>query len=70
VLLAQLAKDLGELNLQFAEANGELDTLQTEAALMTKRLNAASQLIEGLTGTHTAPSVFGPCYKKRTESTK
>ena len=51
--LAGLSKELGELNAQFAEANGELDVLQTEAALMTKRLNAASQLIDGLTGERT-----------------
>ena len=51
--LAALAKDIGELNVQFAEANGELDVLQQEAALMTKRLNAAAALIEGLTGERT-----------------
>ncbi|RYH28883.1 hypothetical protein EON65_10520, partial [archaeon] len=51
--LATLSKEIGELNAQYAEANAELDILQQEAALMTKRLNAASQLIEGLTGERT-----------------
>ena len=53
VLLAALNKDLNELNSQFKEANGELDVLQTEAALMSKRLAAASKLIAGLTGERT-----------------
>jgi len=52
-LLAQLTKDLGELNSQFEEANGELTILQNEAAIMTKRLNAAAALIDGLTGERT-----------------
>ena len=52
-MLATLSKEIGVLNAQFAEANGELDTLQQEAALMTKRLNAASKLIDGLTGERT-----------------
>jgi len=52
-MLAEIAKEIGELNVQYAEANGELDVLQTEAAIMTKRLNAASKLIEGLTGERT-----------------
>eukprot|EP01031_Cornospumella_fuschlensis_P047732 gene47732-58479_t len=51
--LATLSKEIAELNAQYAEANAELDILQQEAALMTKRLNAASQLIDGLTGERT-----------------
>ena len=51
--LKQLSKELGELNVQFEEANTELDGLQQEASLMTKRLNAASKLIEGLIGERT-----------------
>ena len=49
-LLAQLSKDLGELNVQYEEANGELTTLQNEAAVMTRQLNAATALIDGLSG--------------------
>ena len=52
-LLAVLSADLAELNKQYTEASNELDTLQSEAALMTKRLNAASKLIDGLTGERT-----------------
>jgi dynein heavy chain len=51
--LKQLSKELGELNVQFDAAKTELDALQQEAALMTKRLNAASKLIDGLTGERT-----------------
>ncbi len=51
--LKLLSKELGELNTQFGEAKTELDQLQSEASLMTKRLNAASKLIEGLTGERT-----------------
>jgi dynein heavy chain len=51
--LKQLSKELGELNIQFEAAKSELDMLQQEAALMTKRLNAASKLIDGLTGERT-----------------
>jgi dynein heavy chain len=51
--LAALSKEISELNAQFSEANGELDVLQSEAALMTKRLAAASKLIDGLTGERT-----------------
>ena len=53
VLLATLTKEIGELNAQYAQANGELDTLQQEASLMSKRLSAASKLISGLTGERT-----------------
>lgn len=53
VTLDALSKEIGELNSQYTEANNELDVLQQEAALMTKRLNAASQLIDGLTGERT-----------------
>ena len=51
--LSTLSKEIGELNAQYAEASGELDILQSEAALMTKRLEAASKLIDGLTGERT-----------------
>jgi dynein heavy chain, axonemal len=53
VTLDALSKEINELNQQFQEANQELDILQQDAALMTKRLNAASQLIDGLTGERT-----------------
>lgn len=42
-----LSKEIEELNIQFREANGELDVLQSEASLMSKRLSAASKLIAG-----------------------
>ena len=48
--LNTLSKEIAELNVQFTEANGELTQLQQEASLMSKRLNAASKLIDGLTG--------------------
>jgi dynein heavy chain, axonemal len=48
--LAALSKQLGELNVSFEAANKELDALQSEASLMSKRLAAASKLIDGLTG--------------------
>jgi dynein heavy chain, axonemal len=51
--LATLSKEIGELNAQYSEASSELDVLQQEAALMTKRLEAASKLIDGLTGERT-----------------
>jgi dynein heavy chain len=51
--LQNLSTDLGELNVQFEAEKTELDALQQEAALMTKRLNAASKLIDGLTGERT-----------------
>jgi dynein heavy chain len=51
--LSALSVEINELNKQFAEASGELDVLQQEAALMSKRLKAASKLIEGLTGERT-----------------
>lgn len=52
-ILSQLAADLKTLNDQYQEANGELDILQQEASLMSKRLAAASKLISGLTGERT-----------------
>jgi len=51
--LSSLAKEIAELNAAYSEASGELDVLQTEAALMSKRLEAASKLIDGLTGERT-----------------
>ena len=52
-LLGQLEKELGELNIEYKKANGELSDLQHQAQLMEKRLNAASKLITGLTGERT-----------------
>lgn len=52
-LLNQLSQELDTLNVQYTQANGELDVLQQEASIMTKRLTAASRLIEGLTGERT-----------------
>jgi dynein heavy chain, axonemal len=52
-LLDRLKKELGELNVEFKRANGELMELQYQAQLMEKRLNAASKLITGLTGERT-----------------
>jgi dynein heavy chain len=51
--LAALSSQLSELNVQFEAANKELDALQTEAGIMQKRLEAASKLIDGLTGERT-----------------
>ena len=51
--LAALAAQLSELNTAFEAANTELDELQTEAGIMSKRLEAASKLIDGLTGERT-----------------
>lgn len=48
--LKRLSDEIAELNVGYKQANGELDILQSEASIMTKRLNAASKLIEGLTG--------------------
>lgn len=51
--LTALSVEIGELNVQFEAANSELNVLQQEASLMSKRLAAASKLIEGLTGEKT-----------------
>lgn len=51
--LAALSAQLAELNVSFEAANIELSSLQSEAALMSKRLAAASKLIDGLTGERT-----------------
>ena len=51
--LGVLSKELGELDTNFKEKNEELTGLQTQAALMEKRLAAASKLITGLTGERT-----------------
>ena len=51
--LGVLSKELGELDSNFKEKNEELTGLQTQAALMEKRLAAASKLITGLTGERT-----------------
>lgn len=46
--LAALNKALGELNANKAAKQAELDELQRKSAEMTRKLNAASQLITGL----------------------
>jgi dynein heavy chain len=51
--LSALATEIAELNSAYAESSSELDVLQSEAALMAKRLEAASKLIDGLTGERT-----------------
>ena len=51
--LSELSREIAELSAAFTAASGELDVLQTEAALMTKRLEAASKLIDGLIGERT-----------------
>ena len=51
--LGVLSKELGELDANFKAKNEELTGLQTQAALMEKRLAAASKLITGLTGERT-----------------
>lgn len=48
--LAALDLEISELNAKFMEASGELDQLQQEASLMSRRLDAASKLITGLAG--------------------
>ena len=53
VTLTALEKELNELDVQFTAKNDELNQLQTQAALMEKRLGAASKLISGLTGERT-----------------
>jgi len=53
VMLTALEKELNEFNAQYTEKNEELTGLQTQAALMEKRLTAASKLISGLTGERT-----------------
>mmetsp|Transcript_25191 Transcript_25191/g.84661 ORF Transcript_25191/g.84661 Transcript_25191/m.84661 type:complete len:4540 (+) Transcript_25191:178-13797(+) len=51
--LEDLERELGEFNVQYTEKKGELTSLQTQAALMEKRLSAASKLISGLAGERT-----------------
>ena len=48
--LSALGAEINELNEKFIEASAELDKLQQEASLMSKRLDAASKLITGLAG--------------------
>jgi dynein heavy chain len=48
--LKELSTEIGDLNAQYTSASNELDTLQMEAAAMTRQLNTASKLIDGLTG--------------------
>eukprot|EP00595_Chromulina_sp_UTEXLB2642_P003598 CAMPEP_0196767344 /NCGR_PEP_ID=MMETSP1095-20130614/39365_1 /TAXON_ID=96789 ORGANISM="Chromulina nebulosa, Strain UTEXLB2642" /NCGR_SAMPLE_ID=MMETSP1095 /ASSEMBLY_ACC=CAM_ASM_000446 /LENGTH=575 /DNA_ID=CAMNT_0042134889 /DNA_START=1788 /DNA_END=3516 /DNA_ORIENTATION=+ len=48
-LLSKLSAELRDLNIQYEAANNELNILQNEASIMTKRLNTASKLIDGLT---------------------
>jgi dynein heavy chain len=47
-LLSTLSAELAILQTNFDKANGELTGLQTDAAIMEKRLNAAESLIIGL----------------------
>ena len=49
-LLAELASKLSELDAGFKKADGELSELVATAAVMEKRLDAASNLITGLSG--------------------
>lgn len=51
--LSQLEGELVECNEQYTQKNSELTNLQTQAALMEKRLSAASKLISGLAGERT-----------------
>jgi len=46
--LAELNENLATLNAQKKEKSDELEELQTTSALMTRKLNSASQLISGL----------------------
>ena len=48
--LAELNKNLGILNANKKEKQDKLDELQRTSAEMTRKLTAASQLIEGLAG--------------------
>lgn len=52
-VLSKLKVELDGLNSNFSAANGELSELQSTAAMMEKRLSAASKLITGLTGERT-----------------
>jgi predicted nuclease with TOPRIM domain len=46
----ELNKNVAELNAAMKEKKDELDALEAESQLMTRKLNAASQLITGLSG--------------------
>lgn len=48
--LAELNKNLAILNAQLKKEKDKLDELQRVSAEMTRKLNAASQLISGLAG--------------------
>lgn len=48
--LAELNKNLGILNATLKKEQDKLDELQRISAEMTRKLNAASQLITGLGG--------------------
>jgi dynein heavy chain len=63
--IAALEKDLIQLNGDFGEKNTELEALQYEANLMTKRLDAASKLITGLAGERTRWSADVESLKKK-----
>ena len=52
-LLKELASKLNELDVAFKRADGELKSLVSEAAIMEKRLEAASSLIKGLSSERT-----------------
>ena len=45
-----LNKKVAELNAAMKEKKDELDALEAESAMMTRKLNSASQLITGLAG--------------------
>lgn len=62
---SQLNEELKKLNLGYKNANKELDDLQYQAATLEKRLDAASKLINGLTGERTR---WGLDIKELTES--
>ncbi len=49
-LLETLCDEISQLNESLAKANAELDKLQHEASVMTKRICAANQLVSGLAG--------------------
>jgi uncharacterized protein YlxW (UPF0749 family) len=46
----ELNKNVAELKAAMKDKKDELDALEAESALMTRKLNSASQLISGLAG--------------------
>ena len=51
--VGEIAEELAKLDANYKVASAELNDLQEKAAVMEKRLNAASKLITGLTGERT-----------------